>query len=129
MPILENTRHERFAQGIAKGETQVVAYEAAGYKPNDSAAARLFGDVRIRERVDELKAKAAQRCEITIADLVTELEEARTLAKEVAQPSAAVSATMGKAKLLGLDVQKHEHSGAIQVQKIVHEVIDPKDAG
>ena len=71
----------------------------------------------------------AQRCEITIADLVTELEEARTLAKEVAQPSAAVSATMGKAKLLGLDVQKHEHSGAIQVQKIVHEVIDPKDAG
>src|SRR5271165_2879982 len=59
MPILENLRWELFAQGIAKGLTQGQAYVQAGYKPSPSAPSRLFENVRIKERVQELVGRKA----------------------------------------------------------------------
>lgn len=103
MPVLSNQRHELFAQALAKGQTQTAAYVKAGYKDDRGAAARLSAKVNIMARVEELKERAAAKCELTIADLVAELEQARAIAlqAETPQSSAAVSATMGKAKLLG----------------------------
>ena len=43
--------------------------------------------------------------------LTDELEAARLSAMDGSRESAAISATMGKAKLHGLDVQRLEHSG------------------
>ncbi len=40
---------------------------------------------------------------MSIDDLMTEIEDARMIAKALGQASAMVSATMSKAKLLGLD--------------------------
>ncbi len=37
MPVLKNSRHERFAQNVAKGMSATEAYEKAGYKPNDGS--------------------------------------------------------------------------------------------
>ena len=52
--------------------------------------------------------------EVTIESLIEELEQARILAmNEKKNSSAAVTAIMGKAKLLGLDVQKHELTGKL----------------
>lgn len=48
--------------------------------------------------------------EVTLESLLAELEEARSLAMTEKQSSAAVSATMGKAKLTGLLVEKLEHT-------------------
>jgi phage terminase small subunit len=59
MPILKNQRWELFAQGIAKGLTQGKAYVQAGYKPSPSAPSRLFENVRIKERVEELVGRKA----------------------------------------------------------------------
>ena len=59
MPILENQRWELFAQGIAKGLTQGQSYVQAGYKPSPSAPSRLFENVRIKERVQELVGRKA----------------------------------------------------------------------
>ena len=59
MPILENQRWELFSQGIAKGLTQGEAYVQAGYRPSPSAPSRLFENVRIKERVDELVGRKA----------------------------------------------------------------------
>lgn len=42
---------------------------------------------------------------MTVDDLITELNEAREVAKENGNPTAMISATMSKAKLLGLDNQ------------------------
>jgi hypothetical protein len=39
MPVLPSTKHEHFAQGIAKGLSPMVAYVAAGY----SKAGARFG--------------------------------------------------------------------------------------
>jgi phage terminase small subunit len=35
MSALDNPKHERFAQELAKGKSQVEAYAEAGYKPSE----------------------------------------------------------------------------------------------
>ena len=79
------------------------------------AASRLLDNAKIALRIAELKAKHAKRHEITVDDLIAELEEARQLAIDTSQSGSAVTATMGKAKLLGLDKQLVEHSGEVDM--------------
>lgn len=68
---------------------------------------------QVQARLEELRKKVMERHEITVDTLLAELEEARTaaLCAETPQTSAAVSATMGKAKLLGLDKKIVELTG------------------
>lgn len=112
MPVLKNAKHERFAQELAKGESATRAYVLAGYQANDSNAARLSGNERIGARAAELLGRAADRAECTVASILAELEEARRLALCLEQPGPAVSASMGKAKVSGLLVDRTEHTGA-----------------
>ena len=67
MSVLDNPRHERFAQNLASGMTQDAAYEAAGYNKSTSAAARLSADVRICERVASLLDKGAKQTESALS--------------------------------------------------------------
>ncbi|MEM8160246.1 terminase small subunit, partial [Morganella morganii] len=59
----------------------------------------------ITVRVAELQQEHRTRHNITVSDLLRELEEARkaALTAETPQSSAAVAATMGKARITGLD--------------------------
>ncbi len=57
--ILENARHERFAQELAGGKTADEAYVLAGYKENRGNAATLKANQSIADRVAELQARAA----------------------------------------------------------------------
>jgi len=68
---------------------------------------------KIAARLAELKAAHVERHEITVDDLIRELEEARSIAMagERQQPAAMVAASMGKAKLLGLLMDKTEVTG------------------
>lgn len=111
MPPLPNPRHERFAQEFAKGKSAAEAYREAGFKPNEGNCIRLKGNERVQARVSELQGRAAERAEITAADIAKQLDEDRDLARSEKQASAAVSASMGKAKLLGLIKERHEHTG------------------
>jgi phage terminase small subunit len=54
--MLTNSRHEAFAQAVARGLPASRAYVEAGYKANDGNACRLTGNKRIVERVAGLKA-------------------------------------------------------------------------
>lgn len=110
MPALTNPRHERFAQELAKGKTADSAYVEAGYKANRHNAAALARQEHISTRVAEITERGAVRAEITVASILEELEQARVaaLGAETPQSSAAVSASMSKAKLLGLVVDKSE---------------------
>lgn len=111
MPVLKNPKHERFAQELAKGANQTEAYELAGYKPDRGAAARLSANVNVQNRLAELLERGARRAEVTIEQIAIQLDEDRALARKVKSPAAAVSASLGKAKLYGLIREKHEHSG------------------
>ena len=117
MPVLKNAKHERFAQELAKGKSQAEAYSIAGYAPSEPHASRLASNGQVRARLAELQERAAVRAELTLADIIDELEEARQVALTAATPQSgsAVAATMGKAKLLGLVVDKAEVKSEVEV--------------
>jgi hypothetical protein len=108
MAILTNQRHELFAQELAKGRSASEAYTLAGYKACRQNAARLTTNDDIRVRLAELQAAAAKASEVTVASLLSELEDAREKATTRDQLSAAVRAIEAKAKVSGLLTQKVE---------------------
>ena len=108
MPVLTNSRHEKFAQELAAGFSAAEAYGRAGYQPNYGNCIRLKGNESITVRVLELQRRGAAHAEVTIASLVRELDEARTEALRLGQTSAAVAATMGKAKITGQIIDRAE---------------------
>lgn len=71
----------------------------------------LLQNPLVQARIEELRTKVMERHEITVDTLLAELEEARLLGKETGKASAMVTASMGKAKLLGLDKQIVELTG------------------
>ena len=81
------------------------SYNAQNMKPEsiNVNACKLLSDAKIAQRLEELRAPIIAKAQLTVEDLLAELEEARQLALETESPAPAVSATMGKAKLLGLD--------------------------
>lgn len=92
------------------------SYSAERMKPNtvNRRAFDLLEDSKIAARLESAREAARARNCVTVDSLLAELEEARqaALAAEPApQSSAAVAATMGKAKLMGLDKQVVEHTG------------------
>lgn len=112
MPVLPNPRHERFVHLLFEGKSADKAYVEAGYKANRHNAAALAREEHIATRLAELQTKVAERTLITVHSLTDELEEARTIAIAEKQTSAAVAATLGKAKLHGLLIDKKQHTGA-----------------
>ncbi len=111
------TKQELFVSAYcANGFNATQAAIEAGYSPD---SAREIGSENLTkpaviDEIDRYKLSIARRHGITVSGLLKELEEARTiaLACETPQTSAAVSATMSKAKLAGLDKQVIEHTGA-----------------
>lgn len=91
------------------------AYDAGGMSDESVhvEASRLLSHPKVALRVKELRDAIADAHKLTVADLLKELEQARTaaLTAETVQASAATAATMGKAKLLGLDKQTIELTG------------------
>lgn len=73
MPVLDNARHERFAQEIAKGKTATEAYEIAGYKPDDGNASKLAARSEITGRIQEITGKAAKDAGVTAERIIAEL--------------------------------------------------------
>lgn len=73
MPILSNSKHELFAQEVAKGASASAAFVTAGYAKNDSNAARLNGNERVRARIVELMEEGAAKAGVTVQRVIEEL--------------------------------------------------------
>jgi len=88
------------------------SYDADGMKPQgvNRRAKELLDNGKIAARLEELRKPIIERHKVTVDSLILELEEAREAALKAAQAGAAVSATMGKAKLCGLDKQIIDHT-------------------
>ncbi len=61
MAILQNARHERVAQNLAKGMSADASHTAAGYKPSRQNAARMSTYDDIVGRVAELQGRTARQ--------------------------------------------------------------------
>ncbi|HHR4328400.1 TPA: terminase small subunit [Salmonella enterica] len=114
-------KQEAFCQAYIETGNASEAYRTAYAADKMKAeaihvkASELLSNGKISVRVKELQGEIKQRHSVTVDSLLAELEEARqkALSAETPQSSAAVAATMGKAKLTGLDKQIVEMRGAI----------------
>lgn len=102
---------------ILEGEKDGVAYKKAyNSKANEDTCRKEGHTVRSRWPVylaiEKGQADAAERSEITCDTLIVELEEARTVGKAEGSGAAMTGATMGKARLLGLDKKVIEFKNA-----------------
>lgn len=64
---------------------------------------QLLENCKITARISELRSTVMERHKITVDDLLAELDEAREMGRTTGKAAPMVAATMGKAKLLGLD--------------------------
>ena len=101
---------------ISQSEAYRRSYNAENmkYESVNEKASVLMAKDKIKSRVQELRGEVAKKAMITVETLLDELEQARiaALTAETVQSSAAISATMGKAKLLGLDKQIIDHQSS-----------------
>lgn len=110
-------KQEAFCLAYLKTGNASEAYRLSYNAENMNAqtvykrASELLDKGEITARLEVLRAPIIAKAQITVEDLLAELEEARTLAMSIEAPAPAVSATMGKAKLLGMDKQVLEHTG------------------
>jgi phage terminase small subunit len=114
MPPIPNTRHEQFAQALAKGKTADEAYSLAGFKPNRGNATRLKANESIIARVAELQGRAAERTVITTASITERLLKIAAKAEtstDAPMLSVARASLMDAAKLNGLIIDKSEIAG------------------
>lgn len=106
--------------GLVEGKSQRQAYyDAGGSAKNDESAdataSEILRNPSAKAFYDSMMRQAVERTLLTVEDLLRELEEARAAALHQEKPQAAamVAATMGKAKILGLEApSKLELTGA-----------------
>jgi hypothetical protein len=92
---------------------------------------KLLADTKIALRVSELKSELVERHKVTTDTIAVMLREDREFARECETPGAAVTATMGLAKLYGLLTDKTEltgkDGGPVPVTVIERRIVDPND--
>ena len=111
--------NERFiSEFLVDGNAKQSAIKA-GYsaKTAESKGSALTKDPLIAAAIKAGQADIGKRNSLTIDDILDELEEARKIAKEEGKGAPMVAASMGKAKLLGLIIDKTEnkHEGSISI--------------
>ncbi|MBL4941166.1 MAG: hypothetical protein JKY81_05815 [Colwellia sp.] len=123
---LENVKHEQFCQVWHETGNKSEAFRVShphSLKWKDETvhnkASALSKKGEVAARFEQLQEQALKDHGVTIASLLKELDEARKLAMttETPQTSSAISATMNKAKLVGLDKYQVEVSGEVIVRK------------
>jgi phage terminase small subunit len=125
MPALTNHKHELFSQGIAEGKKPPVAYQDAGYETKDSAAdaaaSRLLKNVKILDRIKELKNKIAEK--FIRETVVTRERVVRQLIQyaEDAAEEGQYSVASGNWIKLGIDIGMFENKSTVNLNVKTHE--------
>lgn len=108
-------KQEAFARAYVETGNASEAYRRAYNVKSDAKpegihvnACKLLSDTNVALRVSQLQDKHKKRHDITVDSITEMLKEDRDLARKNAQTGAAVSASMGLAKLHGLIVEKRE---------------------
>ncbi len=111
-------KQDEFARAYVETGCASTAYRRAYNAQNMKQetiwrkAKECIDNGKVTARIEQLKERVLKKHDCTLDSLIAELEEARAIAIENPRAvSAAVSATMGKAKLLGLVTDKQEHAG------------------
>ena len=92
-----------FAANYAFGVPLVRSMKLAGYEnPTKDQAFRLLGYAFVKEQLELNFALLRQALMQSREQIIAQLDEDRAFAYEESNPAAAIAATVGKAKILGL---------------------------
>ncbi|MGN6703573.1 MAG: terminase small subunit, partial [Burkholderiaceae bacterium] len=125
-------KQENFAWAFVEtgnaSEAYRRAYNAENMKENTIGrrAFELVRDGKVAARVKQIQEEQRIAKRATLDDILAELEDCVLFAKEVGQAGPAVAATMGRARLLGLDKQIVDHrsgDGSMTPPKPVYKVV------
>lgn len=118
MPVLDNQKHELFAQAIAKGASQREAYRKAGYTASGAAAdvnaCKLLSDTKVSDRVKEIQATAANRVSITLESWIEEGADLMRKALAAGDSAAASQQYERVAKVAGFWIEKTESTQTLR---------------
>jgi predicted transcriptional regulator len=136
MTVLDDDRHERFAQGVVKGLTNGQAYLEAGFKSSNlsSASSQAHKMVKkhpeITDRISELQDEARRiildkHFSGSVEELAKLLLDDREFARQQKQAGAAVSASAQLMKLFekGAENVKGQHF----ITEIKRTIVSPDD--
>jgi phage terminase small subunit len=120
---------QRFIEAYLISSNATQSAIDAGYSKRTASvqASRMLKEDVIQDAIQDARHAASERNKITVDHLIDELEAARQIAKDERNASAMISATLGKAKILGLDKpsDKDEQPKEITIT-VVRALVDPK---
>jgi phage terminase small subunit len=122
-----NAQQQQFINEYLTLGNATKAAIAVGYSAKTAQAqgSRLLKQPSIKLAIQAQQQQASIETQTTLQELLIELEAVRVAALARGQCSAAVSATMGKARLLGLDKPKdRENQPVDEVNRIIIEFVD-----
>tara|TARA_R110000868_G_C10775347_1_gene755066 strand:+ start:203 stop:616 length:414 start_codon:yes stop_codon:yes gene_type:complete len=117
MSLTVTVKQESFALKFHACGVAAEAYRHAYSHENMKAetihrnAHELLKNSNVSARLIELQAISAERNAVTVDSLTKELEEARVMATDQEAAQAMIAATMGKAKLHGIGLERKEITG------------------
>ena len=111
---------------IDRNATQAAIRAGYSAKTAYSQGQRLLRYDEVQEAVACGEAEIAASLAITVEGVAAQLDEDRALALANNQAGAAVSASMGKAKLAGLLVDRQDVTGTVSVERIERLIVDPQ---
>lgn len=107
---------EVFAQALAMGFTSIAAAEHAQVDLTPVESQMLSHREDIRKRVSEIVRLDEFDSSLEHLRIARQLEIDRDFAYQVGNPAAAINATVQRAKLLGIFVERSEHSNYVAVR-------------
>lgn len=116
MPVLQNVRHEKFAQLVSVGVSLIDAYGKAGFTENAGSASRLQKSAKVHARIEELSSKVheklAHRAALNRDWVLGAMQEValRCMSADNFQPAPAIRALELLGKDLGLFRDAIDHN-------------------
>ncbi len=139
---MANRLSEEKAQLIAStyctnGFQKVMALLSIGYAKsyaNSKVGLKIYDNSKVKRAIARIQAVQVAKTGYSVAQAQLEYEQARALAMEINQPSAAAAAVTGKARLFGFDKDANIGEKTIiiigpKVSKVVESVpVEPQEA-
>ena len=125
-------KQQKFLDVYLKSGNASEAYRQAYDAKSMSAqaihteASKLLQHPAITRRLGVVKERAIEKAAVSVESLLSELEEARQLAKGKENSSVMVQATLGKAKVGGFIVDKKEIGGPGEFALLSDEELDAR---
>lgn len=106
---------EQFAQGVAYGFTPVGAAEEIGLSLSPIEAKALASSPAVRARVEKITQEGNVDLSLEHIRVAHQLEVDRDFAYRLGNPAAAINATVQRAKVLGVYVERYDTNARVAV--------------